>query len=101
GRRLHALRVLLVAHAQVGRERIGADAGPLGAAPAGTLLAIGGEIDLHLGIRCDDGADVAALDDDVAVLAELALPFAHHFAHGRVAGNDGNHPVDARAADRG
>ena len=66
-------------------------------APPRTLVAVGDEIDLHLGVRRDDRADVASLDHDVAVAPELALPLAHHLAHGRMARDDRNHPVDAVA----
>ena len=62
---------------------------------------VGDEVDLHLGVGRDDGADVAALDHDVALAAELALPLAHHLAHLRVPRDDRHHPVDARLADRG
>ena len=73
--------VALVAEAQVGGERVGADLGPLGGAAAGALALVGDEVDLHVGVRRDDGADVAALDHDVALVAELALALAHHLAH--------------------
>ena len=86
---------------QVGGERVGADAGPLGDAALRALVAVGDEVHLHLGVGSDDGADVAALDHDVAVAPELALPLAHHLAHGVMARDDGDHPVDARLADRG
>ena len=62
---------------------------------------IGDEIDLHLRVGRDDGADVASLDDDVAVVTELALALAHDLAHLRMARDDRHHPVDLRAADRG
>ena len=61
---------------------------------------VGDEIHLDLGLRRDDGADVAALDHDVALLAELPLPLAHHLAHRRVPRDDRDHPVDPRVADR-
>ena len=48
----------------------------------------------------DDGADVAALDHDVALGGELALALAHHLAHLGVARDDRNHPVDAHLPDR-
>ena len=79
--RLHVRRVALVAEPQVGRERVGADPGPLGEPPRGAHAGVGDEVDLHLGVRRDDGADVAALDHDVALLAERALALAHHLAH--------------------
>ena len=64
-------------------------------------LGVGDEVDLHLGVGRDDGADVAALDHDVAVAAELALPLAHHLAHLGVPRDDRHHPVDPRLPDRG
>ena len=62
-------------------------------------VAIGDEIDLHLGAWRDDRADVAALDHDVPLAAELALPVAHHVAHGRMPRDDRDHPVDPGLAD--
>ena len=63
--RAHLRRVALVAQAQVGRERVGAEPGPLVGAPAGPLGLVGGEEDLHVGVGTDDRADVAALHDGV------------------------------------
>ena len=87
--RLHAGRVALVAEPQVGRERVGADVGPLGWRRARADVAVRDEVDLHLGVGRDDGADVPALDDGVALLRELALALAHHLADLRMAGDDG------------
>jgi hypothetical protein len=101
GRRLHPGRVALVAEAQVGGERVGPDAGPFGDASLCTLVPIGDEEDLHVGVGRDDGADVAALDHDVAVAPELPLPLPHHLAHGGMARYDWHHPVDTSLADRG
>src|SRR5213080_511271 len=78
--RLHACRVALVAEAEVGGERVGADAGPLRDAPLLALLPVGDQEHLHLGAGSDDRADVASLDHDVPVAPELALPLAHHLA---------------------
>ena len=100
GRRAHARGVALVADAQVGRERVAADVGALGLAPARTHVAVRVEVDLHLRVRRDDGADVAALDHDVALLAELALALAHDLADRRMTRDDRDLPVDARLADR-
>ena len=86
--RLHADVVGLVAQLEVGRERVGADVGPLGLAAARADRRVGDEVDLHLGLRRDDRADVAALDHDVALGPELALALAHHLAHLGVAGDD-------------
>ena len=43
--------------------------GPVGHAPLRPLVAVGDEIHLHLSARRDDGADVAPLDHDVALVA--------------------------------
>src|SRR5439155_20545624 len=56
--------------------------------------------DLHRGVRSDAGADVAALDHDVAVLGQLALTITHHIANLGMAGDDGDEPVDLRPPDR-
>ncbi len=48
----------------------------------------------------DDGADIAALDDDVSVAAEVALPVAHHLPHLGMARDDRDEPVDLGAPDR-
>src|SRR4051794_31840094 len=50
GCRLHAHAVRLVAQLEVGRERIGADVGALGLAPASAHGGVGHEIDLHGGV---------------------------------------------------
>ena len=68
---------------------------------AAATARVGDEIDLDLGVGRDDRADVAALDDDVALLPERALPLAHHLAHGVVARDDGDELVDVGLADRG
>ncbi len=98
--RLHSLAVELVACAQVGRERVGADVGTLRLAATRADVGIGLQVDLHLGVGRDDGADVAPLDHDVPLMAELALPLAHHLAHVVVARDDRDHPVDSGLADR-
>ena len=99
-RRAHARGVALVAEAEIRRERVAADLRPLGEAALRAHRRVGDEVHLHLGVGRDDRADVASLDDDVAVVAELALALAHHFAHGRMPRDDRHHPVDLRAADR-
>ena len=98
--RLHPLAVELVARTEVGRERVRADVGALGLAAPRADVGIGLQVDLHLGVGRDDGADVAPLDHDVPLMAELALPLAHHLAHLVVARDDGDHAVDARLPDR-
>ena len=45
-------------------------------------------------MRRDDDADVATLDHGVALLAERALPLAHHLAHLGMAGDDRHGGVD-------
>src|SRR5207342_1254009 len=72
---------------------------------------VGGEVDLHLGVGRDSGADVAALDDDAAAVDDSALevekPSTHlgHGAHGRdgtgdLGGPDRGGHVDAVDGDR-
>ena len=63
--------------------------GPLRARAARARTLVGDEVDLHLGVGRDDGADVAALDHGVPLAGELALALAHHVAHLLVAGDDG------------
>ena len=99
--RAHVDRVLLVAEPEVGGERVGADPRPLGGAPRGADALVRDEVDLHLCLGRDDRADVAALDHDVALAPERALPLAHHLAHVVVARDDGDELVDVRLADRG
>jgi hypothetical protein len=70
-----------------------APCGTLRLATRGADTGVGLEIDLDLGAGSDDGADVATLDDRVALRGELTLALAHHLAHVVVAGNDGDHAV--------
>jgi hypothetical protein len=81
GRGLHLRRVALVPQAEVGRERFLSDLGPVGDPAARPLGRVRDEVDLHFGVGADDGADVAALDDGVAMRAELALALPHDLAH--------------------
>ncbi len=97
---LHARRVALVAQAEVGCERVGADVGALRLAAIRAHALVGGEVDLHSGAGGDDRPDVAALHHRVGLGGELALALAHHRPHLRVLGDDGNRPVDAGIADR-
>ena len=96
GGRLHPYGVTLVAQPKIGRERVATDVRALGLAASCARARVGVEVDLDLGIRRDDRADVPSLDDDVAVVAELTLALAHHLAHGRVVGDNGDLPVDVR-----
>ena len=98
--RLHPGAVAVVAGAQVGGERVGADVGTLGLASLLAHAAVGDEIDLHVRVRADDRADVAPFDDRVAELGQLPLALAHHLAHLRVARDDGHHAVDPGLPDR-
>jgi hypothetical protein len=91
--------ITLVPQAKIGRQRLLADLGPVGHAAAGPLSSVGDEIDLHLGVGADDGADVPALDHGVPDRAELALSLPHHLAHLGVAGDGGDDAVDARHPD--
>src|SRR5512133_1227919 len=77
GRGHHPLGVALVADAEVGCERVGADLGALGEPALGSGLALGVQVDLHVGTWTDDRADVAALDHRVTDVRELALTRAH------------------------
>ena len=90
----------LVAQLEIGRECVRADVGPLGLAASRADRRIGDEVDLHLGLRRHDRADVAALDHDVALGAELALALPHHLAHLVVAGDDRDVLVDPHLPDR-
>src|SRR5207253_3676970 len=100
GRGAHLRRVALVPEAEVGGERVGADPRPLRASPPGPGRRVREEVDLHVGVREHDGADVAAFDHRVAAVAELALPHAHHLPDGVVPSDDRDEPVDAGLADR-
>ena len=62
---------------------------------------VGDEVDLDVGVRADDRADVAALDHRVALLRELALALPHDLAHLGMPRDDRHHAVDPRLADRG
>ena len=90
----------LVAELEVGREGVRADLGPLGLPAQSANARVGLEIDLHLGLGGDDGADVPAFDHDVAIGAELALALAHHLAHLGVPRDHRHHAVDPNLADR-
>ena len=96
----HVDGVLLVAEPQVGRERIGADPGPLRRAPGGASPLVRHEVNLYLSLRCHDRADVTPFDDDVALAPERALALSHHLAHLRVPRDDRDELVDVRLADR-
>src|SRR6476469_3674308 len=97
----HARCVALVAQAEVGCERVGANLGPLGQAAIRAHGTIGVQVDLHRSLRGDHGADVAALDHDVAIVGELLLARAHHLAHVLVARDDRDEAVDVGLANRG
>src|SRR5205814_6551736 len=62
-------------------------------------LAVGDEVDLHVRLGRDDGADVAAFDDHAALLDELPLATAHDHAHLGVSSDHGHEAVDAGTAD--
>ena len=95
-----ALGVLRVAERLVAQDEAPVGTEVRRAAP-GALLGARGEEDLQVGVRRDHRADVASLDHDVPLRAELALPHAHHLAHLRMPRDDGHHAVDLRAADCG
>src|SRR5919201_1103176 len=96
----HPLGVALVAEAEVGREGVGSDLGPLGEAALGADRTVGVQVDLHVRTGTDDSADVAPFEDRVAELGELALAGAHDFAHVRVTRDPRDEPVDPRLPDR-
>src|SRR4029450_2822592 len=75
--RLHPGAVAVVPSAQVGRERIRAYVRTLGLTAMFAHAAVGDEIDLPLGVRADDRADVAPFDDRVSDLGQLPLALAH------------------------
>src|SRR5919201_1613275 len=100
-RRHHPLGVALVAETEVGRQRVGADLRPLGEPALGPDRPVGVEVDLHVGARAHDGADVAPLDHGIAELGELPLARAHDRSHLGVPRDDRDDPIDPRLADRG
>ena len=85
-RRALAAAVALVAHRLLAQHDLGVGA-ELGGAAARALLGVGGEEDLDLGVGRDDGADVAALGDPVAVGEDAPLLLDQRLAHGRVGGD--------------
>src|SRR5207248_10312976 len=93
-------RVALVATTEIGHQRVAADVGTFRLPPPRTDSGVRTQVHLHVGVRRDDRADVAALHHDVAGLGQLSLPLAHDLAHGAMRGDDGNLAVDARLADR-
>jgi hypothetical protein len=98
-RRLHLRGVALVAEAEVGGESLLSDLGPVGRATTSALGCVRDEVDLHVGVRADDGADVAALDDGIAMGAELALALPHHLPDLGVARDRGDDAVDPGLPD--
>src|SRR4029079_5021469 len=91
----------LVAQAKIRSERIATDVRTFCLAAACARAGVGVEVDLDLCIRRNDRPDVASFDDDVALVAELTLAFAHHLAHSRVFSDHGNLHVDVRLPNRG
>ena len=83
------------------RRSVASASAPISGRSASRRLArtsrVGLEVDLHLGVGRDDGADVAALDHDVALVPELALALAHDLAHLGMPGDDRDEPVDLGA----
>ena len=72
----------------------------IGRPPPRALLGRGIEIDLHVGVRKDDRADVAAFHDDAAAGAHLPLAFDEHRPHARQARDGRRRAIDLRRADR-
>ena len=69
-------------------------------APARAFLGRGIQVDLHVGAGKHDRADVAALHDDAAAGAHLALTLDEHGAHARQPRHGGRGAIDLRRADR-
>ena len=82
-----------------GEDGAGVDA-ELGRPPARALLRIGGQEDLHLGVRGDDRADVAAFGDPVAVGEQTALLGDDRGRGHRGRRPPARRPPRPRAADR-
>ena len=68
---------------------------------AGALTRVGGQEHLDLRVGKHDGADVATLGDNVAVLGGAALMDKHGGAHTRVGRDLGHVGVHLRGADGG
>src|SRR5690606_969020 len=68
-------------------------------AARGTGGGVGGEVELHLGVRGDHGADVATLDHDVTAPDDLALELEEPGAHGRDGGDGADGGGDVLAPD--
>lgn len=77
-------------------ERLGVVLVTLQHAAAGALTRVGGQEDLDLRVREHDGADVAALGHDIAVLGGAALVDEHGGAHARIGRDLGHVGVDLR-----
>ena len=70
-------------------------------AAAGALARVGGQEDLDLRVREHDGADVATLGHDIAVLGGAALMDEHGGAHARIGRDLGDVGVHLWGADGG
>ena len=89
-----------VSSGEVGRDRLVVEVGHLLRATLGPHLGVGGQVHLELGVREDDGADVAALEHSaVARRHPLPLPANHLRPHRRVGGHDAHGPADLGPAD--
>ena len=86
--------------AEVGGERVRADLGPLCLSALCAHPRVGLEVDLHLGLGGDDGADVPPFDHGVAIGAELPLAVTIDLAHLGVPRDHRHHAVDPNLADR-
>src|SRR6266566_638557 len=100
-RRHHPLGVAMVPYAKVGREGVGADLRALGEPAAGADLPVSVQIDLYVGARADDRADVTALDHGITAFRELALTRAHDGSHLGMSRDHGHDAIDPGLADRG
>ncbi len=83
----------------LGGGRLGIVLVTLQHAAAGTLAQVGGQKDLDLCVGEHDGADVATLGHDIAILGGAALMDEHGGAHARVGRDLGHVGVDLRGAN--
>ena len=82
-------------------ERLGVVLVALQHAAAGALTRVGGQEHLDLRVGEHDGADVATLGDDIAVLCGATLVDEHGGAYARVGRDLGHAGIDLRGANGG
>src|SRR4029453_8066989 len=81
--RLHGRRIALVTQPEIRGQRIGTDVGPLRLTTPRADARVSREVNLDVGARRDDGADVAAFHHRVRLGGALALALAHDRGHPR------------------